>query len=325
MKSQRLKAGIPVLFLIVLFMPCSAFPFDGPFQVKNQFPVFFPMNQPYLEQAETESSFSLSLSHSSVFVVKESASWKANLDLEMTELNMRFRKDMPGLFELGLDLPVVRAIDGIMDRPLAWYHRTFGFGDYDRHTRPRNDFLYSVGKNGAPLIQGENGRTGFGDVRLTLKRKLIETGPVVSTLVSLELPSGNARLGYGNGSPDAGIALLLDKDIGNTMRLYANLGVVSPGELKALQTIGLRTFYYGGAGVEYLHRPNLGLIAQFIVETSPYPETGISEIDTPGVLLALGGRFSTDSGCFEFSLSEDPNTSAAPDFILNLTYKYRFR
>lgn len=313
-----------LVLLIMLVAPSSAFSFTGPLQVKNQFPPFLPLNQPYLEQAQTETSLALSLSHSSVFVVKKSASWAADLDLELTELNMRFRKDLPGLFELGLDLPVVRAIEGTMDRPLAWYHRAFSFGDYDRHTRPRNDFLYGISKNGIPLIQGENGRTGFGDARLTLKRKLIEAGTVVSALVSLELPTGNARIGYGNGSPDAGIALLLDHNMGDTMRLYANLGAVFPGDLKAHQTIRLPAFYYGGAGIEYCYGPRIGLIAQLIVQSTPYPETGISEIDTPGVLLVLGSRFSTGPGWLEFSLSEDPNTSAAPDFILNAAYKHKF-
>jgi hypothetical protein len=112
--------------------------------------------------------------------------------------------------------------------------------------------------------------------------------------------------------------------MGDTVRLYANLGVVVPGDLKAHQTIRLPAFYYGGTGIEYLYQPDFALIAQFIVQTTPYPETGISEIDTPGVLLVLGGRFSTGRGCFEFSLSEDPNTSAAPDFILNVGYKHIF-
>jgi hypothetical protein len=44
-------------------------------------------------------------------------------------LNLRFRKDFPGLFEAGLDLSLLRATSGFMDRPLSEYHRTFGFPD----------------------------------------------------------------------------------------------------------------------------------------------------------------------------------------------------
>ena len=133
--------SVPAFFLSC---PSSAFPFEGPLQVKNQFPIFLPVNEPYLEQAATESSFSLSLSHSSVFVVKDSAQWSAHLDIELTELNIRYKKDIPDLFELGVDVPVVRATQGFLDRPVAWIHENLGTGDYERHTRPYNDFLYDV-------------------------------------------------------------------------------------------------------------------------------------------------------------------------------------
>lgn len=312
--------------LIMLLPAGSAFAasFQGPFQVRNQFPIFLPVNQPYLERASTEDSFSLSLSHSSVYVIEDSAQWSAHLDIELTELNIRCKKDISGLFEFGIDVPVIRATAGFMDRPLAWYHRAFGFPDYNRSERPQNEFLYDIKKDGAPLIEGDSNRAGFGDVRLTFKRKVLESPLVVSILADLELPTGNARIGYGNGSTDTGLALLLDYDLRNDARLYANIGVVFPGDLKAHQTVKLKTFGYAGAGVEYLAWPHLGLLAQFMVQTSPFPETGISQIDTPGILLVLGGRYYFSSSSLELSLTEDPNTSGAPDFILNLTYKKGF-
>jgi hypothetical protein len=312
---------VPIFFLPRL---ASASGFEGPLQVKNQFPLFLPVNQPYLEQASTETSFSVSLSHSSVFVIEDAAHWSAHLDIELTELDLRYKKDFPGLFELGIDVPVERATKGFMDRPLAAYHRTFGFGDYGRSSRPKNEFLYDIKKDGAPVIEGENDRTGFGDVRLTVKKKIMETDPVVSLLADVELPTGNARVGYGNGSVDTGVALLLDKDLGTRTKLYANLGAVFPGDLKALQDIELNNFYYAGAGIESLLWPRVGLLAQLTVQTSPYPHTGISQIDNTGMILVLGGRYYTDTGSFELSLTEDPNTSGAPDFILNVTYKKRF-
>lgn len=321
-------ATLPVLVLSILVFvltyssPVSAF--EGPLQVKNQFPVFLPVNAPYLEQASTETSFSLSLSHSSDFVIRDSAQWSTHIDIELTELDLRLKKDIPGLFELGVDVPVVRAAEGFLDRPLAWLHENLETGDYGRHTRPYNDFLYEVKKDGMPLVEGDNGRAGFGDVRLTLKKKITGTDPVVSILADVELPTGNARVGYGNGSVDSGLAVLLDKYLGTEAKLYANLGVVFPGDLKAFQTVGLDNFFYAGAGIEALVWPHVGLLAQLMVQTSPYPHTGISYIDNTGMLLALGGRYYADAGSLDLSLTEDPNTSGAPDFILNFTYKKQF-
>ncbi len=309
-------------FLILSFSSASAF--DGPLQVKNQFPIFLPVNQPYLEQASPETSFSLSLSHSSVYVIENSAHWSTGLDLEMTELNLRFRKYFPGLFEAGLDLPLLRATSGFMDRPLAEYHRTFGFPDYGRSERPENEFLYDVRRDGLPVVKGVHDRTGFGDARLTLKRVITATDPAISLLADVELPTGDARIGYGNGSVDTGVALLLDKDIGRASRLYANLGAVFPGELRAYQTVKLENFYYAGSGIETMISRRLSLLVQFMVQTSPYPRTGISKIDNTGMILVMGGRYYASSGSYEFSLTEDPGTTGAPDFILNVSYKKKF-
>lgn len=321
-KQVSMMAGA----FFTLFLVCSvpALAFEGPLQVKNQFPLFLPINQPYLESATTESSFSLSLSHSSVFVMEDSAFWGVHLDIELTELNLRYKKDIPGLFEIGLDVPVLRATGGFLDRPLAWYHQTFGFGDYGRSSRPYNEFLYEITRNGAPLIEGDNDRVGFGDVRLTLKKKIAGTDPIISILADMELPTGNARVGYGNGSVDSAIAILLDKELWESSKFYANLGAVFPGDLKAFQTVKLDNFFYAGAGIEVPVRPRFSLLAQFMAQTSPYPKTGISQIDNTGMLLALGGRYHAGVGSFELSLTEDPNTSGAPDFILNFSFKKRF-
>ncbi len=315
-------AVMTTAFLILSFSSASAF--DGPLQVKNQFPIFLPVNQPYLEQASPETSFSLSLSHSSVYVIENSAHWSTGLDLEMTELNLRFRKYFPGLFEAGLDLPLLRATSGFMDRPLAEYHRTFGFPDYGRSERPENEFLYDVRRDGLPVVKGVHDRTGFGDARLTLKRVITATDPAISLLADVELPTGDARIGYGNGSVDTGVALLLDKDIGRASRLYANLGAVFPGELRAYQTVKLENFYYAGSGIETMISRRLSLLVQFMVQTSPYPRTGISKIDNTGMILVMGGRYYASSGSYEFSLTEDPGTTGAPDFILNVSYKKKF-
>lgn len=322
-----MKRTITAAFVVLaVSLPCFSFgaSFDGPFQLKNQFPIFLSLNQPYLEQAATESSFSVSLSHSSVYVMEDSAQWGVHLDIEQTELDLRYKKDLPGLFEIGVDVPVVRATAGFMDRPLALYHRAFGFGDYGRSKRPNNVFLYEVTKDGAPVIIGDNDRTGFGDVRLTLKKKVMEADPVISVLADVELPTGNARDGYGNGSVDSGIALLLDKNIGSESRLYANFGVVFPGDLKAYQTVSLDTFYYGGLGIEDFIEGDLSVLAQIMVQTSPYPKTEIRQIDGTGMLLVLGGRYYAGAGSYELSLTEDPNTTGAPDFIINFSYKKKF-
>jgi len=317
------KRCIPFCFAALLFVvrPAAALELAGPFQVKNQFPLFLYTDQPYLEPAASADSFSVSLSHSSLFVMEDSPAWSAHLDLELTELNFRYRRTLPGGTELGVDLPLVRATGGFLDRPLAWYHRASGFPDYNRTSRPDNAFLYEVKRNGMPVVMGENDKSALGDVRLTAKKQLVADDLLVSVMGTLELPTGDAKAGYGNGSVDAGVALLMDKHLGQDNLWYANLGAVFPGDLRGYQTVRLRNYGYFGMGLEALAWPSLSVIGQVSIQTSPYPSTDIGQIDRAAMLLVLGGRYYAERGSYELSLTEDLNASGAPDFILNLTWK----
>jgi hypothetical protein len=307
--------------LLLCASPVAAVELAGPFQVKDQFPIFLYTDQPYIEPAALSDSFSVSLSHSSLFVMEDSSTWSSHLDLELTELNFRYRKTVLNGIELGIDLPIVRATAGFLDRPLAWYHRAFGFTDYGRGSRPNNAFLYEVRRNGMPVVIGENDKAGIGDVRLTAKKLLVDDAFTVSIMGTLELPTGDAKVGYGNGSVDTGLALLVDKRLGQDAVWYANLGAVLPGDLKGYQTVGLRNYGYAGTGMEALVWPSLSLIGQVSVQTSPYPRTDITQIDRAGMLLVLGGRYYAEQGSYELSLTEDLDTSGAPDLILNLSWK----
>ncbi|HDY89533.1 MAG TPA: DUF3187 family protein, partial [bacterium] len=161
---------MPLIFL--LFYPLSyVFPFEGPLQVKNQYPVFIHADQPYLEEAAMRNSMSYSLSHSSTYTVQESGEWIVHLDMEITELNFRYKRIIKDQFEFGLDIPVLILGGGFMDGFLENYHDAFGFPDYGRSNRPHNDFLYEVRKNGELIIQGRSG-VGIGDIRITAKKPL---------------------------------------------------------------------------------------------------------------------------------------------------------
>lgn len=317
---------LPFLFsLISIFLFSTAsLSFEGPLRVKNQFPLFIPVSPPYLESAAAGNSFSIGLSHSSVFMIKNSAEWSVNLDMELTELNFSYKKDIPNLLELGIEVPVLISIGGFMDNFLETYHKTFGFPDYGRSARPANAFLYEVKKKGVLVVRGENGRTGLGDTRLTARKTILNTDPVLSLTAGIELPTGHAKKGFGSGSLDTAVALLIDKRLGERFQSYWNLGIVFPGDLKGYETIKLRNYIYAGAGIEAVLLEHLSLIGQVVFQGSPYPQTDIGTVDRIAALLSLGGRYTSGNNSLEFSITEDPNTAGAPDFTLNLAYRRRF-
>jgi hypothetical protein len=313
-----------ISLLTTSFPPVMAYAFEGPLQVNNQFPLFLYADAQYLESASVESSLSASLSHSSINLIRDSSRWSVGLDMEITELDLRFKKSFSDFIEIGIDLPMISFNSGFMDDFINSFHDTFGLPDYGRSERPENEFLYDVRRRGVSVVQGEGGRIRIGDVRLSLKKPLLTGDPAISVRGDIEFPTGASGEGYGNGSIDTGVSVLVDKDISKKVRAYFNLGIVFPGDLKGNQNINLTEFVFGGAAVEAAFWKHVGLVAQVFVQTSPFPETGISSIDRLAVLLTLGGRYYAGKNSFELSFTEDPNTAGAPDFTLNLSFKRRF-
>jgi hypothetical protein len=313
-----------LLFIVILISPLPSYAFDGPLQVRNQFPLFLPFNAPYLEKAAIETSFSAGFSYSSVYLADSSAKWETGLDMEITEFNLRARKTLKDFIEIGIDLPILSFSSGVMDGFLDSYHDTFGFPDYGRSERPENEFFYEVRRDNVLIVKGENGRIGIGDIRLALKTPLLKSDPAVSLQGSIEFPSGDAEAGFGNGSIDTGLAIMMDKNFGEKLKSYLNVGIVFPGDLKGYEKVKCRDLFYGGAAVEAAFWKNISLLGQIFIQSSPYPETEITSVDRTAVLLSFGGRYSSGGNSFEVSITEDPNTSGAPDFTMNFSFKRRF-
>lgn len=319
---MRTVGVLSLLFFISLSLPAGAF--DGPLQVRNQFPIFLHLNAPFPESAALGDTLSASLSHSSVHLVRNSHGWTVDLDMEITEITFRFRKTVRNFIELGIDLPLLSFSSGFMDGFLKDYHDTFGFPDYGRSRRPDNEFLYEVRKGGTLVVKGKNGRSGPGDIRFTAKKPFLSGNPAVSIKGEIELPTGDAHTGFGSGSFGAGLAVLSDAQLSEKFKSYLNIGVVFPGNLRALKKVDIREFIYGSAAIEAALWKNIGIVGQVLVHSSPFPETDIPSVDRTAVLLSFGGRYSSGKNSLEVSFTEDPNTSGAPDFTMNFSFRRLF-
>ncbi len=320
---------VSLIVFFIIFFPSIVYSFDGPLQVKNQYPIFLHVNQPYLEKASIENSLSFSLSHSNTYTVQNSSNWIINLDMEITELNFRYKRIVGDLLELGMDVPVLGFSDGFMDGFLISYHDTFSFSGYKRNNRPRNEFLYEVRRNGNLVVEGKTG-IWLGDIRLTVKKPLISLASRsgsdslnLSVKADLELPTGRAKRGYGNGNFDTGVSVLLDKSLSDSVMTYWNFGAVFPGDVKGYETVNLKNFIYGGAALEWALEKSFSLLAQIQGQSPIYPETDLLAVDRTAYLLTIGGRINAENGGFELSLAEDINASGAPDFIINMSYKMK--
>ncbi len=310
-----------LILLCLLLFPSNVISFDGPLSVRNHFPLFLHANTPALESAKISRSFSARLSYSSIHTVRSSARWSVSLDMEIAEFAFRYTGKISDSFGFGIEIPLFSFNSGVLDSFLESYHDMLGLPDYGRSERPRNDFLYEVRKDGKMIIKGNSGKTGIGDVRLSLKKVVYHDDPVISIKTAIELPTGNESHGFGNGSPDFMGSLLIDKRLSERLLMYGNAGMVFPGNLKAKETIDLKEYFYAGIGIEAAAWEKLHLLGQLFVQTSPFPETDISAVDRTAVMISLGGRYAFKDNSIEFSFTEDPSTSGAPDFTASLLFK----
>ncbi|MGC2063826.1 MAG: DUF3187 family protein [Thermodesulfovibrionales bacterium] len=318
------KKLLTVIAMLLIATSEQAHSFEGPLQVRNQFPLFMHTDAPGLESARTNDAFTAGFSYSSVYMPRQSAAWNVLLDFEMAMLDLQYRRVVGHDLELGIRVPIINFNGGFMDSFLKDFHQTLNLPDYNRSERPRNAFAYEVRKNGQLMIRGASGGAGLGDIRLSAKKMVFTGDPAVSVAAGLELPTGDAHKGYGNGSLDADLAVMADKRLSDRLMAYFNAGIVFPGDVRAEQTIRLKESFYAGGGLEYLVTPDLGLLGQAMYQTSPYPKTGIGNIDRAGILGVFGVRYTKAKDSIEFSLTEDLNTAGANDFTLNLSYKRRF-
>ncbi len=312
------------VFLSALLPLSSSAAFDGPLQVKNQYPIFLHADQQYLEQASMESSLSFKFSHSNTYTVQDSGRWSIYQDMEVSELSLRYKRVVRDMVEIGVDIPVIALSGGFMDDFFESFHDTFGMPDeYGRSARPDNEFLYEVRRDGRLIVDGESG-VGIGDIRIAVKKPLLSTeAMVLSARADVEIPTGNAEKGYGNGSFDAAAALLFDGKLSDDLMTYLNFGFVLPGDLKAAGDMDLEDFVYGGFAVEAVINENYTFLAQLQGQSSIYPETDLKAVDRGAWLLSLGGRYLSNGRLFEVAFTEDINSTGAADFIIDISYKVR--
>jgi hypothetical protein len=312
---------LAVLAVIVLDAEVRAF--EGPLAVRNQFPLFLIADAPYFESAALPRDVTMRMSYSSIFMTRDSSEWTVNLDMEMAELALTVRTMLGTRIAIGAEVPVLIFTDGFLDGFLNSYHDTFGFSDYGRPSRPDNEFLFEVTRSGKTVIRGDIG-PGLGDIRLFVQGLLREANPTVSVRVDVEFPTGDAKKGFGNGSLDGGVALLVDQPLSERISLYGMGGAVLAGDLKAYERINMENYLYGGAALQYKLTQGLRAVGQLFVQSSPFPETGIGEVDDTAFLLSLGLTYLKGKTHFAFAFTEDLSHSGAPDFTVSFVVKTPF-
>lgn len=309
----------------------------GPLHVRNQFPphLMFLTPQPDSPNVVPEDRFKFSLSadYSSVFVNETSANWSALIDMEMTVLDVSLEYGMMEYLTLSLDIPLVSMGGGFLDGFLEDYHDTFGFPNYGREKRPKNEFAYSLRKNRQEWFSAESGGLHLADGSISAKLSLVdeETGlfqkarfssTSVSLAYTLKIPVGDEDRGFSSGGPDHGFSVLSQFRF-SSFALYLNPSVIFLSDPQTSgPDISVNTIFGIFAGGEYALSDSWTLAAQLNYYTSPFENTGISQLDDDSLELGLGFTCElTPAMSLEFAFCEDL-THSVPDFNIHARVVY---
>jgi hypothetical protein len=288
-------------------------PFEGPLIIKNGFPLSAAIGSPSLTSAEPENTLEVSFSYSSTYAVKRSNNWYLGIDLETAMTDIQLKRLVGHATEIGIDIPIIRYGPGFMDGAIETYHDLIGLDNaYGRNNRPHDQFLLNVMHNGNMVIQGEPGKTSFGDMAIEIKHALYNNhaSAIVSVQAFVNLPTGEPDSAFGSGRANGGMSVLLN-------------GLID--KLEALQEVTLRNYYYGGVGLEWVYSKSVALNAQLLVQSSPFPKSSIYIIDDPSMLGSFGGRYKVGAlASLGIAVTEDVNTAGAPDIMIGTDYRYQF-
>jgi hypothetical protein len=295
----------------------------GPLEVRNQFPPHLmfltpvPTGPAPLPQGGLE--VDLALDYSSVFFAEHSDRWSLLVDMEMAVVDLGLRYGLTPLVTLGINQPAARMWDGFLDGPLEDYHNAFGFPNYDKDTRPEDEFAYFIRKDGRDWFRSEPGGWHLMDATLGAEWRLLNgVSRDISLIYQVQLPTGENESGFGSGSFDHSLGLPT-AFAHKKLRVFLTPGVHLPGEPDTIDaSIHTRPFGSLLVGAAYAYNENLSLIAQVNGYTSPLEKTDIPKLDDGSLELGLGFHYRLIRGLgLEFAFTEDL-TRAAPDFNLHL-------
>ncbi len=268
---------------------------------------------------------SLDVAYSNIF--QRESSWSGrnvfDADLDFLTVTPRLAWRPAERLSLGVALPIHNAGSGFLDRPIRDFHDAFGLPNGGRELVPNDRFRSRLVIENRLVYQGEQ-RPGVGDLAVTQGFRLAG-GPAdpfrMALRTGVELPTGDATLGYGSGEVDVGAALAATLEAGGfALHLQALWSL--PGDLAGVTRVHTHAAYGFGAALEVpILEGRLLALAQVDGRTAFASGTGLEALDgsllqvSGGLALRLGGAWIT------LGMAEDVQTGTAPDvtFLIRIS------
>lgn len=250
------------------------------------------------------------------------------MKLETVRSGIFFRYGLTDRLEVAVEVPSYYRYRGILEGAITSVERmTTGLAPA-RKSLQATSFAFNVRQNGRTLFNSGDGEMGFGDTTFFGKYQFLqesENKPAASVRVALKVPTGDASRVFGNGHPDVGVGLALEKRVAAHWILYGNLNGIFPTGPVAGLTV--QPSMSAIVAAEYLWSQNLSFVGHFDYYSSPFHGTGTPVLDDGVTELSFG---------FNYHLREnllwqvygvenlDFIRGSAADFTLSTVMTYKF-
>ncbi len=233
-------------------------------------------------------------------------------------------------WEVGVELPFAHTSGGFLDSFVNDWHEFFGLPDQGRSEAPQDEFGISAVNDGTAAWGVEPSGFQLLDVPITAAWNVLpitERRPYgVALRGAIELPTGDASRGYGDGGVDWALGAATELRVGDASFTlngqYAWASTPTGARDAGLEFANVWSF---GAGVELLLNDTWSALVQTEYESSTLRNLGFPRAADDQWLLWTGLRARLgDRWRIEGGIGEDLSAFIAPDFTVWMMLSFDF-
>jgi hypothetical protein len=210
-------------------------------------------------------------------------------DGETHRFELTFQRGFGNHIELGLTVPVSRIGGGWSDNLVEAIHHALGVGNAGRDTLRQNSETVYLQTATAHYFRDRSAGYALGDIALTGKYELtaLEDKHIAMALAgAIQLPTGNARSLAGSGSIDAGVEMMVSRELGRS-RIHASVGFVRLGADRVVGTPA-QIVTTSTIAVSHMINDRASATIQLTMSESPFRYAGLAELTRRSNQLSAG-------------------------------------
>lgn len=250
-----------------------------------------------------------------------SSLYDIQIDAEVSRFSLDFRYGLYDNLEMGFEVPYVYLSSGYLDNFVESFEDAVGATTpRSRERQGSNNFAYAFRYNNEYLIQKNDSTSGLGDASFNAKYQVIQENaflPNLSLRSAIKLPTGDKDSLLGSGKLDYGLGILVDKSFFSKLFIYSGFNVVFIKKPAFFNAIGLDREIFSAAGaLEYFLTKRMSFVAQFMGNSTPYPDSGTNALDNYAYDISLGINYTwreKQNISWHIAVTENANGPSSPD------------